>query len=342
MKSEIDIDILICRCLAGEATLSEEERLTGWIEASDDNLKHFLQMKNMWDITGQKQDFSLPFSRIICGMEGKENRPAGSNSRNSDIKQHYWGKAFRFSAAAAFLFMSMLSAYLVYDKFSTVDDVTYTEVTTPYGSKSTFTLPDGSQVCLNSGSAIKYASNMSDAEERVVNVEGEAFFKVKSDKEHPFIVNAGNLKVTATGTSFNVRSYETSSREHVALLDGVVDVVSGDWNCTLEPGQTAVFDKSCGSSVIDLSSAADFCSWVEGKLVFSGVKLSDILDRLEEVYSVEIILDGSVENCTCYATFSNESIDRILTLLSHIVPIKYSWIDTHRVEVVPSNSRNNN
>lgn len=336
MKSEIDI--LICRCLAGESSHSDEEMLIDWINASDDNMKYFLRMKNIWDISGKNQDNDSPFDRIMkisdnASLSGKSSPCDAESDLKNNVRNSLLKRISRFSAAAVFVIMAMSSAYLLIDKFSTKAEVTYSEIVTPYGSKSSFTLPDGSQVCLNSGSTIKYSSDIASAKERIVTVSGEAFFKVKSDKAHPFIVNAGNIKVTATGTSFNVRCYESSVREYVSLLDGVVEVEAGKWNCSLKPNQTAVYDKTDDNAVIDLSSAADCCSWVDGKLVFSGVKLSEILDRLEEVYSVEIIMDRRIEDNLCYATFSNESIDRILSLLSHIAPIKYCWTDTHKVEV---------
>ena len=53
MKNEQDIDILICRCLSCESTPEDESRLMEWIGDSEQNREHFMQMKNIWDISGR-------------------------------------------------------------------------------------------------------------------------------------------------------------------------------------------------------------------------------------------------------------------------------------------------
>ena len=84
--------------------------------------------------------------------------------------------------------------------------IAYNEVTAPYGMVSSLTLPDSSKVWLNAGSTLKYPTAFT-SNVREVEMSGEAYFEVHADKEHPFIVNTGDLKVTATGTAFNICSF---------------------------------------------------------------------------------------------------------------------------------------
>ena len=81
--------------------------------------------------------------------------------------------------------------------------IAFNEVTAPYGTVSTLTLPDSSKVWLNAGSTLKYPTAFT-SNVREVEMSGEAYFEVHADKKHPFIVSTGDLKVTATGTAFNV------------------------------------------------------------------------------------------------------------------------------------------
>ena len=75
---------------------------------------------------------------------------------------------------------------------------------TGYNEQKQISLPDGSSVWLNASSQISYDSKAP----RTLNLEGEAFFDVAKDKEHPFTVETpDNIKITALGTSFNVKSY---------------------------------------------------------------------------------------------------------------------------------------
>lgn len=341
MKNEQDIDILICRCLSCESTPEDESRLMEWIGDSEQNREHFMQMKNIWDISGRKNHNDSPYEGYVrmsrktsFPVPGNSPAPSMSEGRTMDLTGgNRWRKPLRFASVAVFLLLAFTTTYLLYDKYSFKDGVTIAEVSTPYGTKSNFTLPDGSQVWLNTGSTIRYASDIATAAVRNVEVTGEAFFKVHSDKEHPFVVKAGILKVTATGTSFNVRSYESSSKEYVTLVEGVVALETDGWNYTLHPNQTAVYDKSLQSAVVSSSESSGSCAWIDGRLVFENDRLSDILERLEELYSVEIQLGEGFEDCRCYATFGNESLDRILTLLTHITPMKYSWQDSRHISV---------
>ena len=77
---------------------------------------------------------------------------------------------------------------------------TYQELFTPYGTWSVVNLPDGSKVWLNAGSSLKYPTQFND-KQRVVSMQGEAYFEVESDKKHPFIVKTKELTVEATGTA---------------------------------------------------------------------------------------------------------------------------------------------
>ena len=73
------------------------------------------------------------------------------------------------------------------------------------------TLPDGTYVMLNSKSILLYPEKFT-GETRSVYLIGEANFKVKPDKKHPFIVKANDYQVTALGTEFNVNAYPENKR----------------------------------------------------------------------------------------------------------------------------------
>src|SRR5690606_2960126 len=93
---------------------------------------------------------------------------------------------------------------------------------TPAGVKSSVSLPDGSKVTLNSASSIKYDKHFSNGR-REIELIGEAYFDVKKDSLHPFIVETNHIQTKALGTAFNVKAYKGDSIL-VALMSGVVEV----------------------------------------------------------------------------------------------------------------------
>ena len=78
-------------------------------------------------------------------------------------------------------------------------------VQTLTGMEYTLTLSDGTKVFLNAETKLKFPTIFK-GDQRVVELEGEAYFEVRKDEAHPFIVKTVSMNVRVLGTSFNVRS----------------------------------------------------------------------------------------------------------------------------------------
>ena len=92
----------------------------------------------------------------------------------------------------------------------------------PRGETFKVVLSDGTEVLLNSDSRLSYPTVFK-GKERVVSLEGEAYFNVTKNTEHPFIVKSGNVQVRVLGTEFNMCSY-TPDNVRVTLIEGKVAV----------------------------------------------------------------------------------------------------------------------
>lgn len=99
------------------------------------------------------------------------------------------------------------------------------QIHVPTGQHVEIMLADGSKVWLNSGSTLTFPSKFN-GKKRLVELDGEGFFEVKSDKEHPFIVSTSKYQVKAVGTSFNIYDYQDSPQFEAALLNGKVEVTT--------------------------------------------------------------------------------------------------------------------
>jgi transmembrane sensor len=110
-------------------------------------------------------------------------------------------------------------------------------LTIPRGRNFYVLLSDGTEVWLNAESRLSYPSRF-DEDERIVELEGEAYFKVASDKAHPFIVRTSRFNTRVLGTEFNVKAHQDDT-PYVTLVSGSVRIKasrSGE-EVSLHPGQ---------------------------------------------------------------------------------------------------------
>ncbi|MDO6736839.1 FecR family protein [Wenyingzhuangia sp. 2_MG-2023] len=174
-------------------------------------------------------------------------------------------------------------------------EVRYNTLRVPYGKTFELTLSDGTNVHLNSGSSMKYATSFSNSKERNVFLTGEAFLKVTKNASKPFIVNGDAFSVRVFGTEFNVNSYPGENIAEVVLVEGSVGVYTDAIKTNpaksirLEPGYKASFDKNNRSLIKKKVSTKSYVSWVDDMLIIRNMTFEDILKKLERMYNVKIV-----------------------------------------------------
>jgi len=160
----------------------------------------------------------------------------------------------------------------------------------PYGKTSEVLLPDGTKVFLNAGSRLVYPENFT-GKTREVFLVGEAFFDVKHDKSHPFIVQIDDLRIKVLGTRFNVSAYQTDNVVETVLAEGKVSMEQNnaglfDKATELMPNQLASFDRTTKETDVKTVDTDNYILWTEGLLKFESTDLSRITKRLERYYNI--------------------------------------------------------
>lgn len=167
----------------------------------------------------------------------------------------------RMSIAAALIPLLIIAgSYLYYT--STKDK--WVEISVAYGDKKHFLLPDSSEIWLNAGTAIKYPEKFSKAQ-RLVYLDGEAYFSVRKDAAKPFIVETSQLSVKVLGTQFNVKAYADDELVTTTLTSGKVEVtppVQGSQ--ILKPNEQLTYDKKTSAVNITEVSPTDADGWITG------------------------------------------------------------------------------
>lgn len=172
------------------------------------------------------------------------------------------------------------------------------------------TLPDGSVVTLNTFSSL--SSDNYNADERSVELKGEAFFDVvHSDK--PFTVNTGAGKIRVFGTKFNVKN-RSQLPFQVALSSGKVSFETAKGNYILKPGDV-ITQTSDGQVSLTRTNSSTLC-WLDEKLVFENETLGNIITTLESQYNVKLEYDPKLRSEKLTLTFNKLTAHQAAELLS--------------------------
>ena len=184
---------------------------------------------------------------------------------------------------------SLVSYLPVGDKQETPKEVVYNKLSIPRGGEYRIELEDGTKIWMNSESRLRYPVAFFN-DTREVYLEGEAYFEVQRDVNRPFIVHAGEQKVTVLGTFFGISCYASEVNDYTTLVSGKVkvDFERGKQSFVLEPGMQVAYDKKSGIATERKVDVAEFVAWKNGKYVFKQKRLEDILSTLSSWYDFEV------------------------------------------------------
>lgn len=264
---KITEDILI-RFLKCETTPEEEVAILDWLDADPENIK-----------TLNSIDFQ--FNAAILHSETKAE-PA---KKKTLLKRIIAYSAAAVIAAAIVIGNGMYQA----GKARTEMESLMTSISVPAGQRICMTLQDGSRVWLNSGSTMEYP-NIFRKDCRKVNLSGEAFFDVTTDKERPFIVETFACDIEVLGTKFNVEADAVDSEFSTALLEGSVRLsenISGT-KMILKPGEKAELIQ--GRLRRSRITNPDEYLWTDGIISLQCNSFSELLKRLEKAYDVRFVV----------------------------------------------------
>lgn len=167
---------------------------------------------------------------------------------------------------------------------------------TPKGGQWELKLPDGTNVWLNSASALHFPNTFNNQQKRIVTLEGEAYFEVAKDAAHPFIVITANQQVEVLGTHFNINSYSDEPFVKTTLLEGSVKVsIKGNKHPDiLKPGQQSI---TAGDQLQVKSADIDeVMAWKNGYFQFDNEPVNSIMRNVARWYDIEVRYSSDVSS----------------------------------------------
>jgi len=333
-KENIDIKILM-RYLEGNGSCEDKCIVKRWVTNTDSENELYEKSLQFWE--------GLSFDPNVKGYSGahildqihhkiKIEEAVFLNKTNPKILFINY-----LMRVAAILFIPLLiSSLLFYFQNNSLRNInSYSEIHSPYGTRTKFYLPDGSAGWLNGGSSLKFPTHFG-GKVRDVKLSGEAYFNVISNHKKPFIVTTKNIDIKVFGTSFNVMAYADEHITEVTLERGKIEVFTkiNDIKKSigiLNPNESIIYNVRSDSSKIINVNSAEKLSWLDGKLVFKYELFEVVVRKINRWYNVNIIVkDDLLNSYIYYGTFQDETLDEVLRLLMYTAPIKYRDIKRER------------
>lgn len=169
----------------------------------------------------------------------------------------------------------------------------YNTMSTPNGRQFQLILPDGSKVWLNAASSIKYPTIFTGSE-RVVEMDGEAYFEIARNPKVPFKVKANKTEVEVLGTGFNVNGYNNEEAFTTTLIDGSVKINANKRSVILKPGQQAQTLANTEIQVVNGADINQVIAWKNGYFDFNNTDLRMMMRQLERWYDIRVVYEGAV------------------------------------------------
>lgn len=215
-------------------------------------------------------------------------------------------------------------------------EITKNVLTTPKGGTFQIQLPDGSKVWLNAASSLSYPTAFI-GKERVVELNGEAYFEVAHNESQPFKVKTSNQEVEVLGTHFNVNSYADEAVVKTTLLEGSVRVrltegVKQIEEVVLKPGQQSLNDRFL---VVQQADLRQVMGWKNGDFIFKRAPLDKVMRELSRWYDVEVEYVSDIKINRTYSGFISrtKNLSAVLKMLKSTGQIKFE-IEGKKIKVI--------
>lgn len=194
------------------------------------------------------------------------------------------------------------------------------------GVKSNLTLQDGSKVILNSGSSLRYIKNF-EADQRELELIGEAYFEVATDSLRPFKVRTGPITTKALGTSFNISAYENEEL-NIYLLSGLVEIevkLKYQEKVNLVPGEALSINLEKQQFQKQAFEEKKLLAWTRKTIIFDHTPISEITRVLENWYGVQIkFANPPKKDLEISGMFHDQNLKNVLKGLSYSARFEFT------------------
>ena len=309
------------------------DEVKAWIASSEENRRMARRVYSLLLATDvQRVRKEIDTEKALKKVKGRKI------AQKRSISWWEWGQR-----AAAILFLPLIGLLLwQQNQLRQAESMAeMLEVRTNPGMTTRLNLPDGTTVCLNSGSTLSYPSRFT-GDTRSVSLSGEAYFEVAKDAEHRFIVHTPDQSaVEVYGTHFNIEAYPGDPYVTTTLTEGKVGFLYKEDATTkraiLKPGQKLIYNTSNQNLSRHRTTGISELSWTEGKIIFENTPLPEALHMLSKRFNVDFIVKDTRLNKNRFTgTFTTQRLEKILKYFEISSRIRWRYLndpDIHQEKI---------
>lgn len=284
--------------------MKREELISKWLnnDLNHQELEAFKMLEDYDDLV--RLNHRLQAFKHDEYNTSKELESVLSTIKNKKAASKFWVKPLLRIAAILAICCTL------YYYTTTLDTTIQTEI----AQKTTIELPDASTVSLNAKTFLAY-NKKSWKNERNIELNGEAFFKVAKGSTFNVITTAG--KVTVYGTQFNVK--QRDQYFEVICYEGVVGVTHNSRHSKLKAGDSFLIID--GKLIAKEKEETLAPSWLQNESQFKSMPYKEVLAEFERQYNIVIILENIDDNQLFTGSFTHHNMDialKSITLPLHV------------------------
>ena len=300
---------------------AEQAELRAWLAASPEHARALAWCGRQWDELDALPAAGVGRLRRQLAADLERERPSPWRGL-----AHWPGRSPWVHGGAAALVLVVACATFLAEYPRQPSPLYSQSFATARGQQLALTLPDGSQVRLDTASRGEVVLYRERREVRLT--EGQAMFQVARDEARPFDVWAGPLRITVLGTRFAVR-YTTGDegRVRVAVEEGHVRVAAaqptGAAAIELNAGQQVDGDAVGRLGSVTAVAADGVAGWREGRLSFENATLAHVLREFERYGATGLVLkDSRTAALRLTGTFNPHQLDNFRRVLPQVLPVR--------------------
>ena len=300
---------LLYKYFESQTSRDEEQAVVDWVNESSENRKLFEEERKLWVLTCLRED-------LVQGETKNKIR-----SKQFSVQK----RLVPLFKIACILLIGLFIGRLIFYNSGEKGEGMQT-VISPAGQQTEIILSDGSKVCLNSLSSVTYPVSFN-GKERIISLDGEAYFEVSKKNGVPFIVQTGDYSIQVLGTTFNVLSRLKQGMFETSLFTGFVKIYSDvlkDSAIFLNPQEKVMLEN--GKMVKSRLTGQNQPAWKIGLFDFDNISFKQVMAELESFFAVRIFIDNE-QLCDYKYTGKlrhKDGLEYLLQVLSKDNPFEYN------------------
>ncbi len=305
MTNKDNIWPLLSRYFDNSMREGDSEELERWLDQSNENRRILHAIDRIWKASEERPQDTLiselnlekDWHRVASRLSPESpeiKRAKILHFRKLRKKQQAFSRLLKIAALFLVAFISAVITYQVAPQTVQGPEVVepiFNEIATNAAERANIELGDGSRVMLNAASRLTIPERFSQ-HKREVQLQGQAFFDIRSDRNRPFYIRTGKAVVEVVGTSFDIRSYPDEEDMIVAVREGTVELKrldDPDNRLIVNEGYFGQVSKTNGKLALAMfDDPLHYFGWMEGRLIFNETPMTDVFRQIERWYDVQV------------------------------------------------------